>query len=67
MRHGKQGEQALTTQQSEAKQMADRELDKVNGGLYHPDYDGPILAWVNVMKRQPNRTFSYTECNEKGQ
>ena len=56
----------MTTKQNDAKQMANRELDQVNGGMYLPGYDGPIRPLAFVMKRRSNRTFSYTECDEKG-
>ena len=51
----------MATKQSDAKHMADRELDQVNGGMYLPGYDGPIRPLAFVMKRRPNRTFSYTD------
>ena len=56
----------MATKQTDAKQMAGRELDQVNGGMYLPGYDGPIRPLAFVMKRRSNRTFSYTECDEKG-
>ena len=56
----------MTTKQTDAKQMADRKLDQVNGGMYLPGYDGPIRPLAFVMKRRSNRTFSYAEMDEKG-
>ena len=55
----------MTTKQTDAKQMADRELDQVNGGMYLPGYDGPIRPLAFVMKRRSNRTRC-TENNNTG-
>ena len=56
----------MAPKQSDTKQMADRELDQVNGGMYLPGHDGPIRPLAFVLKRRSNRTFSYTEYDDTG-
>ena len=59
-----QGAQTITTKQNDTTALKDERLEAVVGGYELKNVQ--VVSAVKRMRSRSNRTFSYTECDEKG-